>query len=113
MIKASKAAPAKKKPPAWLNANRKERHRAARKAERKPKRAPQGVPRLLNRHEICAIAGCSFQIIWRRMRAGTFPRSRIVGGRSMWLSTEVEAWLHALPLRPLKGDTIEDKRARA
>ena len=39
------------------------------------------------------------------MRAGTFPRSRVVGGKSMWLSTEVDAWMSALPLRPLKGDT--------
>jgi predicted DNA-binding transcriptional regulator AlpA len=38
------------------------------------------------------------------MRAGTFPRARVVGGRSMWLSTEVDAWLAALPVRPLKGD---------
>jgi predicted DNA-binding transcriptional regulator AlpA len=42
------------------------------------------------------------------MRAGTFPRSRIVGGRSMWLSTEVEQWLTDLPLRPLKGDAEAD-----
>jgi predicted DNA-binding transcriptional regulator AlpA len=36
--------------------------------------------------------------------AGKFPRSRIVGGKSMWLSSEVEAWLAGLPVRPLKGD---------
>jgi predicted DNA-binding transcriptional regulator AlpA len=38
------------------------------------------------------------------MRAGTFPRSRIVNGRSMWLSSEIEAWIAELPQRPLKGD---------
>jgi hypothetical protein len=38
------------------------------------------------------------------MRAGTFPRSRVVGGKSMWLSSEIEAWLAALPVRQLKGD---------
>ena len=41
------------------------------------------------------------------MRAGTFPRSRIAGGKSKWLSTEVDAWLAALPVRPLKGDDEE------
>ena len=49
----------------------------------------------------------SFPTIWAWMRAGTFPRSRIVGGKSMWLSTEIEAWLAALPLRHLKGDEVE------
>jgi predicted DNA-binding transcriptional regulator AlpA len=38
------------------------------------------------------------------MRDGRFPRSRIVGGKSMWLSSEIDAWLSGLPLRPLKGD---------
>ena len=33
-----------------------------------------------------------------------FPRSRIVGGQSMWVSSEVSAWLEGLPIRPLKGD---------
>ena len=37
------------------------------------------------------------------MRAGTFPRSRVVGGKSMWLSTEIEAWLVALPVRRSKA----------
>ena len=37
----------------------------------------------------------------------TFPRSRVVGGKSMWLSTDIEAWLATLPVRKLKGDTSE------
>jgi hypothetical protein len=37
-------------------------------------------------------------------RDGKFPRSRIVGGKSMWRSDEIKAWLDGLPLRPLKGD---------
>jgi predicted DNA-binding transcriptional regulator AlpA len=38
------------------------------------------------------------------MPAGKFPRSRIVGGKSMWVSTEIESWMAALPIRRLKGD---------
>jgi predicted DNA-binding transcriptional regulator AlpA len=38
------------------------------------------------------------------MRAGTFPRSRVVGGKSMWLLSEIEEWMAALPVRRLKGD---------
>lgn len=54
--------------------------------------------------EVCALTNATFPSIWAWMRAGTFPRARVVGGRSMWLSTEVDAWLAALPVRPLKGD---------
>jgi predicted DNA-binding transcriptional regulator AlpA len=64
----------------------------------------QGPPRLLDRHEVCAVANVSYPTIWTWMRAGRFPRSRIVGGKSMWLSTEIEAWMSALPVRALKGD---------
>jgi hypothetical protein len=41
----------------------------------------------------------------------TFPRSRIVGGKSIWRSDEVEAWLDALPVRTLKGDSAPDEKA--
>jgi predicted DNA-binding transcriptional regulator AlpA len=66
--------------------------------------APAAV-RLLGKPEILAITGVTFPTIWAWMRAGTFPRSRVVGGKSMWPSSEIEAWLADLPLRPLKGDT--------
>jgi predicted DNA-binding transcriptional regulator AlpA len=61
-------------------------------------------PRLLDKGEILTITGVTFPTIWAWMRAGTFPRSRIVGGKSMWVSTEVDDWLATLPVRPLKGD---------
>jgi predicted DNA-binding transcriptional regulator AlpA len=35
--------------------------------------------RLLNKREILAITGLTFPTIWKMMRAGTFPRSRVVG----------------------------------
>jgi predicted DNA-binding transcriptional regulator AlpA len=35
---------------------------------------------------------------------GEFPRGRIVGGKSAWLASEINDWLAALPVRPLKGD---------
>jgi len=67
----------------------------------------QGPLRLLDKAQVCAIANASFPTVWTWMRAGQFPRSRVCGGRSMWLSTEVEAWMAALPVRPLKGDGDE------
>jgi len=66
--------------------------------------ATPGIVRLLDKHEVCAIAGATYPTIWEWMRKDKFPRSRIVGGKSMWVSTEIEGWLAALPVRPLKGD---------
>ena len=61
--------------------------------------------RLLTKPEVLRIAGgVSYVTLWSWMRAGAFPRSRVVGGKSMWRSDEVQAWLDALPVRPLKGD---------
>jgi predicted DNA-binding transcriptional regulator AlpA len=68
-------------------------------------RAPPAVPvRLLGKREICAIAGVTYQVVWKWMRAGSFPRSRVVGGKSKWLSSEIDQWLANLPVRQLKGD---------
>jgi predicted DNA-binding transcriptional regulator AlpA len=70
--------------------------------------------RLLDKHEISAITGKTFPTIWTWMREGTFPRSRIVGGRSMWIESEIQEWLAQLPVRPLKSVTpvTDEKRRR-
>jgi predicted DNA-binding transcriptional regulator AlpA len=75
-------------------------------------RGPPSLPlRMLTKPEVLLIAGgVSYPTLWSWMRAGTFPRSRIVGGKSMWRSDEVEAWLDALPVRPLKGDSAPNDR---
>jgi prophage regulatory protein len=70
--------------------------------QQKHERAPE--VRLLSKSEVLALTGVSYPTIWSWMRAGKFPRSRIVGGKSMWLSTEIDAWVAGLPRRPLKGD---------
>jgi len=65
---------------------------------------PHGPVRLLDRVEVEAITSTSYVTIWHWMNAGVFPRSRIVGGKSKWLSTEVDEWLRNLPIRKLKCD---------
>ena len=67
---------------------------------------PKPAVRLLDKHEVTAIANCSYPTVWAWMRAGTFPRSRIVGGKSMWLSTDIDEWIAQLPVRRLKGDPV-------
>jgi predicted DNA-binding transcriptional regulator AlpA len=64
---------------------------------------------LLSKREALAITNVTFPTIWAWMRAGKFPRARVVGGQSKWLSTEIEAWLAALPVRKLKGDAPEGR----
>jgi predicted DNA-binding transcriptional regulator AlpA len=60
--------------------------------------------RLISKPEVLDRTGNTFPTIWKWMIAGTFPRCREVGGKSMWLEDEVEAWIDARPVRPLKGE---------
>jgi predicted DNA-binding transcriptional regulator AlpA len=69
-------------------------------------------PRLLAKGQVCTIAGLTFPTIWKLMRAGTFPRARVVGGRSMWLSSEIDDWITRLPKRRLKGDAPSEAAPR-
>jgi predicted DNA-binding transcriptional regulator AlpA len=61
---------------------------------------------LLNKKQVIDRVGVSFPTIWKWMRAGKFPRARTVGDlKSVWLESEVEAWMSALPVRRLKDDS--------
>jgi predicted DNA-binding transcriptional regulator AlpA len=75
------------------------------KVQRRPRVAPS--VRLLDKQDILEITSVSFVTVWQWMRNKKFPRSRIVEGKSMWLSTEVDRWLADLPIRPLKGDELK------
>jgi predicted DNA-binding transcriptional regulator AlpA len=68
---------------------------------------------LLDKHEITAITGVTFPTIWAWMRGGTFPRAHIVVGKSMWHAAEVADWLAKLPVRPLKGDAVDEQTTEA
>jgi len=59
---------------------------------------------LLSKRQVLAIINVSYPTLWSWMRQGKFPRSRVVGGKSMWVSTEIESWMAALPRCRLKGD---------
>jgi predicted DNA-binding transcriptional regulator AlpA len=90
------------------------RQAAKLKAERAPDAHGARAPpvRLLGKAEILQITGVTFPTIWAWMRGegGTFPRSRIVGGKSMWRSDEIDQWLAGLPVRPLKGDASPEQK---
>jgi predicted DNA-binding transcriptional regulator AlpA len=60
--------------------------------------------RLIERPEVLDKVPLTYASIWQKMRDGTFPRSRAIGGRSVWVEDEIDAWIAALPVRRLKGD---------
>jgi predicted DNA-binding transcriptional regulator AlpA len=105
--------------PELIEANLKHRAKAALAGEPLPhnrdrhhthgaRAPPPLVERLLGKYEVMTITGRSYPTIWQWMRDDKFPRSLIVGGRSMWRSTAVEAWLAGLRVRPLKGDPADE-----
>jgi predicted DNA-binding transcriptional regulator AlpA len=68
--------------------------------------------RLISKQEVLGRTGFSYPTIWAWMRAGKFPRCRDVGGKSMWLASDIEAWIYDLPMRKLKGDrALKQKRS--
>ena len=62
--------------------------------------------RLISKGEVLGRTGLSYPTIWQWMQDGKFPRSRDVGGRAMWLASEIDAWILNLPMRKLKGDSV-------
>lgn len=66
--------------------------------------AAENTRLLLSKTEVTTLVGRSYQHLWNLMRAGKFPRSRLVGTRPMWLRNEIEAWVASLPVVRLKGD---------
>jgi predicted DNA-binding transcriptional regulator AlpA len=58
--------------------------------------------RLLSKRQTCERVCLTSVTIWKYIRAGKFPPARAVGGKSMWLENEVEAWIQRLPTRELK-----------
>ena len=64
--------------------------------------------RLVHKIELLERTGLSYPTLWKLMRKGQFPRSRVIStGKVVWMDSEIEAWFDALPVRRLKGDPTE------
>jgi len=62
---------------------------------------PRAIGRLLKLRDVQSETSLSPAVIYRRMKDGTFPASRpLGGGRVAWLEAEIEAW----KVRVLSGD---------
>jgi predicted DNA-binding transcriptional regulator AlpA len=60
--------------------------------------------RLISKHEVVDRVGVAYPTLWQWMRKGCFPRARALGGKTVWIKSEIDAWLASLPKRALKGD---------
>jgi predicted DNA-binding transcriptional regulator AlpA len=71
----------------------------------------EGKPhsRLISRRQVCERTHLTFPTIWKFIRAGKFPPARAVGGKTMFIEAEVQAWIDALPVREFKE--LEDTAA--
>ena len=63
--------------------------------------------RLVYKREVLKRVGLSYPTVWRMMRDGSFPRSRVAASKSVWFEYQIEEWLDQLPIRRLKGDSPE------
>jgi predicted DNA-binding transcriptional regulator AlpA len=61
--------------------------------------------RFVDKAEVCDRVGRSFVTLWTWMQQGKFPRARDLHGRPVWIEAEIDAWMQALPVRRLKGDS--------
>jgi predicted DNA-binding transcriptional regulator AlpA len=71
--------------------------------------------RLIDKNQLRERVPLSFPTIWTMMREGRFPAARIVGGKSMWLESEVAAWIASRPQRKYKrggSDCLKDNLPR-
>lgn len=55
--------------------------------------------RLIDRHELLRRIPLTWDCVYRLMKANDFPQARVVGGKSAWLESEIEAWVVNRPLR--------------
>jgi predicted DNA-binding transcriptional regulator AlpA len=60
--------------------------------------------RLISKSGLLKRVPLSFPTIWKMMQQGRFPRARVIGGKSVWIESEVNDFLAALPLRQYKDD---------
>jgi predicted DNA-binding transcriptional regulator AlpA len=67
--------------------------------------------RLIFKPEVLHRVGLSFPTIWKLMQLGSFPRARIIGGKSAWIESEISDFIATLPLRRYKNDVSPDGKS--
>ena len=78
------------------------------RATPKPKPAATGIaPKLYTVRDVCTLIGVTRQWIWKRERAGEFPKRFAItpGGRKRFHAAEVDAWIAAQSVPPTPEPT--------
>jgi predicted DNA-binding transcriptional regulator AlpA len=68
---------------------------------------------LIYKPEVLELTGLSFPSLWERIRRNQFPAPRMMGTRTVWLRSEIVAWLQGLPKRQYLPPPDEEKREHA
>jgi len=72
----------------------------------------KGPPRLLDKEEVLRRVPLTYPTLWKMMREGTFPKSRVSGAtKTVWLESEINQWIVNRPLTVLNGDQNSAKAA--
>ena len=58
--------------------------------------------RLLSKPEVLDRVALTFPTVWKLMREKKLPQSRALGGKTVWLESDIEAWIKTLPVRKYK-----------
>ena len=64
-------------------------------------------PRVLLKSQVLERINVTFPTLWAWMRDGKFPRARQMGKLTVWLESDVNDWITALPIKEYLGDTEE------
>lgn len=59
--------------------------------------------KLLDISEVCEKVGYGRSWILNREREGTFPASRKTGRKNLWLESDIDKWIEALPVKTNEG----------
>jgi predicted DNA-binding transcriptional regulator AlpA len=62
---------------------------------------------LLDRHQIVALTGVSYPSLWKMACRGAFPKGRTLSYKTVWLKSEIDAWIAALPVSPIREQPSE------
>jgi len=76
-----------------------------------PEKGIRWMDELLTKREMLAKVKLSFPTVWRKMRRGEFPAARVLGNKSMWLSSELEDYITTLPRRKYRPDAKRERPA--
>lgn len=64
--------------------------------------APRSGDHFLSKRDLEKKVCLTFPYVWRLIRDDKFPKGRAIGSRTVWLNSEVEAWMRERPVREYK-----------